>query len=441
MLYFGVEVHVLFDMYCHWTVLLRGTMYPKVGLHNTFNIRSTTMKTNTNLNVLSNGEEEGQRKSLASMNLRQQKAAFTLVELLVVIAIIGMLIALLLPAVQAAREAARRMQCTNNVKQISLSLHNHHDVRELFPPLGGGFNGKFTYAATVGTLVYLMPFIEMSALYDGITGVDDGAYAAPWDTPAAQASGLISAVLCPSGGERAIKNPGWVPKNYVFSMGDACWTQHSTNPSDSHYSATRGMFFYNNDARGAPGQGTGRYTFLTQKTFSNCTDGTSNTVAVSECLSPATNGGTDVRSNVAVFRGIWDDTPHGVPGRCMTGLEMTDRRTFDASHASTANYRGEIATSGWLSANGFSTLTPPNTPICVFEISSGGLHDRWGVFPPASNHTGGVNVGLLDGSVRFISDTINCGDIATARAVRTGPSPYGVWGALGTPSGGESVGL
>ncbi|MDR2757260.1 MAG: DUF1559 domain-containing protein, partial [Planctomycetaceae bacterium] len=63
---------------------------------------------------------------------------------------------------------------------------------------------------------------------------------------------------------------------------------------------------------------------------------------------------------------------------------------------------------------------------------------RWGVFPPVSNHSGGVTVGLLDGSVRFITDTINCGDL-NAAAVKTGSSPFGVWGALGSPSGGESV--
>ena len=364
-----------------------------------------------------------------------RKRAFTLVELLVVIAIIGMLIALLLPAVQAAREAARRMTCTNNVKQISLSLHNHHDIHNFFPPLGGRMgttaSTKFTHDGAAGTFLYLMPFLEMSALYDGITGVTNGSYSTPWDTPAAQASGLISAALCPSNSERSIKNVGWTPKNYVFSMGDACWTQHSTSPSDGHYSATRGMFFYNNEPAG----------LLTQKTFSSCSDGTSNTIAVSECLTPTTRGGTDVRSNVAVYDGIWTGTAHGTPGRCMSGLTMTDRTTFAATHASTENFRGDIATCGWVSANGFTTLTPPNSPMCVYS-ATGVSNDRWGVFPPVSNHTGGVVAGFMDGSVRFVSNTVDCGsNLATATAVRDGESPFGVWGALGSPSGGESKSL
>ena len=358
-----------------------------------------------------------------------RRRGFTLVELLVVIAIIGMLVALLLPAVQAAREAARRMQCTNHVKQISLALHNYHDVRDQFPPGGDQFFGKFPNHGSAGTLLYLAPFLELSAAYDGVTSVDDRAHPTPWDTPTAHQMGIVSFFLCPSSGARTARNPGWIPRNYVFSMGDACWTQHSTDPADAHYSATRGMFFYNNIERNR----------FTNKTFTTCTDGTSNTVGVSECLTPTVHGGTDVRSNVAVYTGIWEGAAHGRPGNCMTGLTMTDRNSFATSHASTENWRGEIAFCGWLSANGFTTLTPPNTPICVYEIHTDS-HDRWGVFPPRSNHTGGVNVGFMDGSVRFVTDTIDTAG-ASATVSRTGPSLFGVWGALGTPSGGESRSL
>src|SRR5512144_504946 len=93
----------------------------------------------------------------------RSRAAFTLVELLVVIAIIGVLVALLLPAVQQAREAARRMSCTNNLKQIGVALHNHHDVKLTFPPGGmqTGANGTPCYSTWT---IEILPFMEQQAI-------------------------------------------------------------------------------------------------------------------------------------------------------------------------------------------------------------------------------------------------------------------------------------
>jgi prepilin-type N-terminal cleavage/methylation domain-containing protein len=360
--------------------------------------------------------------------------AFTLVELLVVIAIIGVLIALLLPAVQAAREAARRMQCTNHIKQIALALHNHHDVYDRLPPGGDGRNGKIyngSHPCSAGTLFILMPFMEMTATYDGVMGGIVTPIGGPWDSPTLKGVQLISMFLCPSNDNRPVLNPGWNPRSYVFSMGDSCWTQHSTNPADSHHTATRGLFFYDNN--GNPNG------FSVIKSFASIADGTSNTIAVSECLTPEALGGTDVRSNIAIYTGIWNGTAHGLPGACMSGLPMTDSRNFVGGSATTtsSDYRGLIATCGWLTTNGFTTTAPPNSPMCMYD-KPGGQHNRWGVFPPVSNHTGGVNAGLGDGSVRFISDTVNCGNL-NAYAVKSGPSPFGIWGAFGSPDGGESA--
>ena len=357
--------------------------------------------------------------------------AFTLVELLVVIAIIGILIALLLPAVQAAREAARRMQCTNQLKQVSLALHTHHDARKNFPPGNDSLNGRYS-GGTVGTIVHLFPYMEQNALYDAIVNCDVADIphggGAPWNVRAVSNADL-SCVLCPSDGNKTKTSPGDPtygdrlvgPNNIVFSLGDGLWAQGNPGGGGAaHDVRTRGMFY-------------GEVT----KNMGTASDGTSNTVATSECLVPNQYQGVEVGINVAMHNDIWDGTPNGIPGNCMTGLprENGNNKIFPDANK-TSSFRGLLVTMGWLDANGFTTLTPPNTPICQYGTN----FNDWGVFPPASRHTGGVNVGMLDGSVQFISNTIDSGDM-NAHAVQSGPSPFRVWGALGSPNGGESFGL
>lgn len=355
---------------------------------------------------------------------------FTLVELLVVIAIIGVLIALLLPAVQAAREAARRMSCTNKVKQISLALHNHHDVRQHFPPANDSMEGRYS-GATVGTSVHLLPYIELTQLYDNIYSWDHlpgGAIGqnAPWNCPAVTDNSIVTVFVCPSSSNTQRTSPGdelfgnteVPPNNYVYSVGDALWTQgHPPGSAEHQRTHSRGMFFSEN-----------------RKEFSAMTDGTSNTVGVSECHTPMQYQGVETGKNVAIHNDIWGGTAHGIPNRCLT---LASSNTFPDSQKS-SSFRGLLWSMGWIDANCFTTLTPPNSPLCQY----GANRNDWGVFPPASNHPGGVTVGVMDGSVRFISDTINCsstGTTADTLAVSTGRSPFGVWGAMGTPNGGESV--
>ncbi len=359
-----------------------------------------------------------------------KRSAFTLVELLVVIAIIGILIALLLPAVQAAREAARRMECSNKLKQLGLALHTHLDARKTFPAGSDSLNGRFT-ANTVSTSVHLFPYIEQGALYDEIYNCDVAdiprGTGAPWNVLAVSNADMAF-LLCPSCGVKTKTSPGDAtygsrlvgPNNYVYSLGDGLWAQGNPGTGGTNHDVTsRGMFY--RDA----------------KNISAASDGTSNTVAVSECLIPTQYQGQEVGINVAMYNGIWDGTPNGIPGNCMTGLvlEPGNNKVF-ADSQKTSSFRGLLATMGWLDANGFTTLTPPNSPLCQY----GSNRNDWGVFPPASRHTGGVNVTMLDGSVQFISNTIDCRDM-NAYAVRSGASPYGVWGALGSPAGGEAYGL
>src|SRR4051794_6862694 len=170
---------------------------------------------------------------------RRTAAGFTLVELLVVIAIIGVLVALLLPAVQAAREAARRSQCSNNLKQFGIALHNYHDTFRNFPPRRGGTNGcdgnvdlarvKCNYDR-LSAFVMLLPFYEQKALYDTIQagGVTDSAGnliapggPAPWYNNAKWTPWQVQlqVIICPS--DKIIPTPTSQAHNsYAFSMGD-----------------------------------------------------------------------------------------------------------------------------------------------------------------------------------------------------------------------------
>ncbi|WP_437187287.1 DUF1559 domain-containing protein [Planctomicrobium sp. SH668] len=366
------------------------------------------------------------RSSTHMRKIPRPRSGFTLIELLVVIAIIAVLVSLLLPAVQQAREAARRSQCLNNIKQVVLALHNFHDTYNEFPAGGDGMYGKFDNpdggnGGRVGTMVYLLPYIEQAPLYNAIDSVTPLALGAPWNVDQVYATDL-SNVKCPSNSGTRQTDPTFngrtAPLNsYVFSLGDGLWTQGHMPGSDSHRKTiARGMFY------------------RVRKKMRDVVDGTSNTVAVSECLSPDTKGGNDIRANVARLDALWDGTPHGVPFNCMTLLPRVDANRFDPAYASNS-WRGLLFTSGWSGVNGFTTMTPPNSPMCAY---GGNPDNDWGVFPPNSRHTGGVNVGMMDGSVRFISSNIDTGN-QNARAVSSGPSPFGTWGNMGTPNGGEVV--
>lgn len=164
---------------------------------------------------------------------RYGKSGFTLVELLVVIAIIGVLVGLLLPAVQAAREAARRMECTNKLKQLGLALHNHHDTHNKLPALGDTLEGRFADPMYCSAAARLLPFIENQALYQLLQtsplAGQPGSVLAAWNVPKVNQTGPVSSFLCPStsgtdpvplaGYERCSRN------SYIFSLGDGLWAQ------------------------------------------------------------------------------------------------------------------------------------------------------------------------------------------------------------------------
>jgi prepilin-type N-terminal cleavage/methylation domain-containing protein/prepilin-type processing-associated H-X9-DG protein len=376
------------------------------------------------------------------------KGAFTLVELLVVIAIIGMLIALLLPAVQAAREAARRMTCTNKQKQLALALHNHHDARQQFPagyndpPSGGIFGEDPQWGQGLSVLYPLLPFCEQSALYDGLDAWLVNNYIAAADSPI---NTRLDIAECPSeSADRQLKIYVNVPRlgtnNYVFSGGDwqdAGHLQWLGGGVPSYNANPRAVF---NFTVIQPWKETRSY-----RTFSALADGTSNTVAVSESCQGNGNAQLTkvgvVASSTAVPNSVAVSVTTAVPGDCMA-LAAGQQYIGDPSSQSRNKGRNWFDATPITSA--FHTILPPNGPTCINSENTGIPGYGWTcmVMKSASSyHTGGVNCALFDGSVRFVSDSVNCGNLSTARIVDKGQSQFGVWGALGSINGSESVSL
>jgi prepilin-type N-terminal cleavage/methylation domain-containing protein len=237
---------------------------------------------------------------------KQLRKAFTLVELLVVIAIIGILIALLLPAVQAAREAARRMQCTNNLKQFGLGVHNFHDTQKRIPGVWEFSPSK--RLGNVSTVTLLLPYMEQNSCYEmwiqadsnytgGVLNTSALPTNGPWVLPVNSSNPFtqqISYMHCPSNGNSKIPSPtyGYCGTSYRVSVGDGMW--------------------YNNYAplqngTSGPAEVWSRGAFTNSfRDLAVFVDGLSNTVGMSE----GGNGGifedTTVKGGVALIPAIYD---------------------------------------------------------------------------------------------------------------------------------------
>ncbi|HET6425854.1 MAG TPA: DUF1559 domain-containing protein [Planctomycetaceae bacterium] len=354
---------------------------------------------------------------------RSQRRGFTLIELLVVIAIIAILIALLLPAVQQAREAARRTQCRNHLKQLGLALHNYHDTFGMFVARKGGHNNctvtaPFTTRGNCTRLsgfVGLLPYLDQAPLFNAIQagdatrppgGPEGWAGWSVWDIS-------IPGMLCPSDGTSP---PQVRSNNYLFCIGDS-----ARNARDS--TIVRGAF------------GTQFCTGIR-----DITDGTSNTILMSEGVRGTNTGnpllvtaGGDYRAWNAI---IMSQDPVNAPGACRNLVTAG----FVNSGLSVKLWRGRQIWDGQAERVGFNTILPPNSVLCSAGTDANAdAADT--ALPPTSVHTGGVHCLMADGTVRFVSDNINSGNLAAASPNQNGSglSPYGVWGSLGSKSGSETA--
>ncbi|QDU63849.1 hypothetical protein Pan216_47300 [Planctomycetes bacterium Pan216] len=345
------------------------------------------------------------RTCIRGARAKQSRVAFTLIELLVVIAIIGVLVGLLLPAVQQAREAARRMQCSNNLKQLGLALHNYHDSHGVFVFRKGGTNGSSSGLddnwGRLSGFAPLLPYIDQQALYEKIQRGDSSqppGGPAPWNSWSVW-NKVVPQYLCPSDSYIAkVKN-----NNYAFSLGDTI----ANNRDDD---TVRGMFANRTCYR-----------------IGDVGDGTASTVAMSEHARTA----YDIRSAGSGF----DPRTAIVMGQ--TGLATNPSGCVATSTSQVKGRFGTRMFDGQPEWVGCHTVLPPNHISCAVGTNGSG-DSLTTILPPSSYHPGGVNVLMVDGAVHFISDSIDTGD-TTASEVMAGKSPYGVWGALGTKDGGEPI--
>ena len=346
-------------------------------------------------------------RSLLSRSSGNRTRGFTLIELLVVIAIIAILIALLLPAVQQAREAARRTQCRNNLKQLGLALHNYHDVYNTFPPNGANApsegpscGGRFNQSwLTWSGMAMLLPYLEQANIYNQINFSNQWNCNADYPANYAAARARIPAITCPSDPGSSIRyTADMSPTSYGFSAGtNSDWSQSTVN--------------------------SGFATLWKGASIRDITDGTSNTIAMSELQIGQNNG--------AYIAGVKPRVPYYrvVTGSRLEWANSTAGHTFDPrspAHVAVVNtyYQNCLAMydagSGW---NGSSdeqgrfwaagrtywspyhtTFIGPNAgPSCDVDTSTTDID----VKEPSSYHTGGVTVLLADGSAKFTSENID----------------------------------
>ncbi len=352
------------------------------------------------------------------MNARR---GFTLIELLVVIAIIGVLIALLLPAVQAAREAARRAQCTNNLKQIGLALHNYHSENNCFPMgcSSGMYSGIGVYRVKQNLSAHaaMLPMLEQTAVYNAFNfnwGCEDNTSVLCYRINSTAQNSTISAFVCPSdpNGGRPDHNNTANTNNYYASVGT---TTNWPNLSSS-----------NNKIR-VNWPSTGMFTVQASYGIHDCIDGSSNTIAFAEAV--VGNQQIVKRQRFIGLRSIGGLSSalmfdaRSNPTVTLAGLQ-TCSAAWTSGSGSLDKQRGENWAHGCMAMTLFNTIAPPNAFSDEWTHCSSISSTALSAYSNAdSYHSGGANCLMTDGSVKFLKDSVS--------------KP--VWWSLGTRGGGEVI--
>ena len=343
--------------------------------------------------------------------MRQRKRdAFTLMELLVVVAIIGILIALLLPAVQAAREAARRMQCTNHLKQLALAAHNHHEILKCLPAesAGGPSLPSGLWGRELSFRGRLLPYMEQSPLSEQI---DKHTTNADAHKPLSQMR--VAVFLCPSCSE--------VHQNFMGSPETDSYTSHyfgiagalGEHPVSKRQYATdpQKTFYF---AMG-PLAVTGVIYYNSRVSFAGITDGTSNTFLCGEISWNGYGGYQNWPRGTAPNTGAVPGLPLGLDGAALTSAKgVAENWPINAGRM--MKPLATITQDYWNASNG----TLISIPLTAGPgVSPEGLSAGHGVSGFGSHHVGGANFSLCDGSVRFVADTTDTKTLMSA-ATRNG---------------------
>jgi prepilin-type N-terminal cleavage/methylation domain-containing protein len=296
--------------------------------------------------------------SISAKHEPRSRGGFSLIEVLVVFAIIGLLLALLLPAVQAARESARRAQCSNNLKQFGLAMHAYAALTGAFPP-GGVGNGYSLH-------VMLLPTLEQTALYNSINFQRDASETVVGSPNNTAVGTVISTFLCPS--DRA-------------SVGAHAWTSYAGNAGIQYPGNVRD----------------GVFPFTSPAALQAITDGLSQTCSMSEwVLSPTDPNNRDAKGSIFATPGGYSEPKQFIP--------FVDAcNSLDYSKCEIAsNFKGENWLFGTFGGTLYNHTNKVNGASCLSEGQV-----QLGAFTASSRHFGGVNSLMADGPVRFCSETLS----------------------------------